>query len=138
VVEPPRGRGLLDTSVVLGLGEVETLRLPPEMAISALTLAEVTSGPHAVDDELERARRQDRLQRIEADFESLSFDLHCARAFGQVYAAVRSIGRKARGPRMVDLMIAATAMAHDLPLYTLNAKDLRGLEDLVQVVDLTP
>jgi predicted nucleic acid-binding protein len=107
------------------------------MAISALSLAEVTSGPHAATDELKRARRQSHLQRIESDFEALPFDVQCARAYGPIYAAVRSIGRKARGARMVDLMIAATAMAHDLPLYTLNAKDLRGLEDLVQIVDLT-
>lgn len=106
------------------------------MAISALTLAELTSGPHAVEDELMRARRQDRLQRIEADFESLPFDIPCARAYGQIYVAVRASGRKTRGARMVDLMIAATALAHGLPLYTMNAKDLLGLDDLLEIVDL--
>ena len=66
----------------------------------------------------------------------LSFEPRCGRAFGQIYAAVSRVGRKARGARTVDLMIAATALAHELPLYTLNAADLCGLEDLVEIVDL--
>ena len=83
-----------------------------------------------------RARRQHRLQRFEASVEALPFDPACARAYGPIYAAVDATGRKARGARAVDLMIAATALAHDLPLYTLNAKDLRGLEDLIEIVDV--
>ena len=77
-----------------------------------------------------------RLQRYEAEVESLPFDPNCARAYGRVYAAVQNLGRKARGSRIVDLMIAATALAHGLPLYTLNPKDLRGLEDLIEIVDV--
>jgi predicted nucleic acid-binding protein len=75
------------------------------------------------------------LQQVEASFEALPFDPNCARSYGQVYAAVQVVGRKPRGGRAVDLMIAATALAHDLPLYTRNIKDLRGLEELIQIVD---
>jgi predicted nucleic acid-binding protein len=97
-------------------------------------MAELAAGPHATDDNEERARRQDRLQRAEAAFDPLPFDNEAARAYGRVYAAVISAGRKARGPRAVDLLIAATACASNLPLYTRNPDDFRGLADLVYVV----
>jgi predicted nucleic acid-binding protein len=121
--------------VVIGIDEVDPARLPAEISISSLTLAELTAGPHAVADEMERARRQHRLQRFETGVEAVPFDSACARAYGPVYVAVAT-GRKARGARAVDLMIAATALAYDFPLYTLNAKDLRGLEDLIEIVDV--
>jgi predicted nucleic acid-binding protein len=136
VAEPAWGRGLIDTSVVIGIDEVDPDRLPAEISISSLTLAELTAGPHAVADEMERARRQHRLQRFETGVEAVPFDSACARAYGPVYVAVVAMGRKARGSRAVDLMIAATALAYDFPLYTLNAKDLRGLEDLIEIVDV--
>ena len=136
MAEPPEGRGLVDTSVVIGIDEVDPGLLPAKISISSLTLAELTSGPHAVSDALERARRQHRLQRVETGVDAVAFDAACARAYGPVYVAVASAGRKARGSRAVDLMIAATALAHDLPLYTLNAKDLRGLEGLVEIIDV--
>jgi len=126
-------RGLLDTSVVIGREEIDVQRLPRESAISTLTLAELTCGPLATDDSGERARRQELLQRIEANLEALPFDPRCARAMASVGAAV---GRKIGGARKIDLMIAATALAYGLPLYTLNASDLKGLEGLVEVVDL--
>ncbi len=137
MVDPPEGRGLVDTSVVIGRERVDPRRLPAEISISTLTLAELTSGPLATSDDLERARRQERLQRFEAGVESLDFTPACARAYGHVYAATVASGRKPRGARAVDLMIAATALAHDLPLYTLNAKDLRGLEGMVKIVDVS-
>jgi predicted nucleic acid-binding protein len=127
---------LLDTSVVIALGSTEMERLPPDMAVSALTLAELASGPATARDASTRARRQERLQRVESTFEPLSFDPACARAFGRVCAAVVAAGRKPRRTRSVDLMIAATALAHQLPLYTLNAADLRGLGGLIEIVDL--
>ena len=137
MADPPDGRGLIDTSVVIGRGEVDSGRLPAEISISTLTLAELTCGPLATSDDLERARRQERLQRFEAGIESLPFSAGCARAYGHVYAASIASGRKPRGARAVDLMIAATALAHDLPLFTLNAKDLRGLEGLLKIVDVS-
>ncbi len=132
MAEGESGRGLVDTSVVISIDEVDRERMPAEICVSTLTLAELAAGPHAVSDELERARRQDRLDHFEAD--ALPFDRRCARAFGRAYAAVVARGRKARGARSVDLMIAATALAHDLPLYTRNSKDLQGLEELIEIV----
>jgi predicted nucleic acid-binding protein len=128
-------RGLIDTSVAVVIRDLDASLFPTEVAISALTLGELATGPHAVADEFTRARRQSHLQFIEAHLEALPFDPACARAYGVVYAAIQAKGRKPRGARAVDLMIAATAMAHELPLYTLNAKDLRGLEQLIEIVD---
>jgi predicted nucleic acid-binding protein len=136
VAEAPGGRVLLDTSVVVAAGQTPVDILSVNTAISTLTLAELTAGPFAAGDDLERARRQERVQRFESGVEALPFDSNCARAFGSVYAATTAIGRKPRGSRIVDLMIAATALAHDLPLYTLNPRDLRGLEDLIEIVDV--
>lgn len=136
MAEAPEGRGLLDTSVVIALGELDPALLPDRASISALTLAELTSGTYAASDDRERARRQDRLQRYEGEVESLPFDPNCARAYGLIYAAITAHGRKARGARAVDLMIAATALAHALPLYTMNAEDMRGLGGLLEVVDI--
>ena len=130
------GRGLVDTSVVIAIDELDGTRLPGEICVSMLTVAELSAGPHAVADELSKARRQDRLQRFEAGVEALPFDLSCARAYGRVYAAVAAAGQKARGGRSVNLLIAATALANHLPLYTRNPKDLLGLEDLIQVIDV--
>lgn len=127
-------RGLVDTSVVLDLERLDPEDLPFELAISALTLAELAAGPHVAADAKERAIRQDRLQRTEAAFDALPFDAAAARAYGRVYSAVASTGRKARGARAVDLLIAATAAAADVPLYTRNVDDFRGLGDVVAVV----
>ncbi len=129
---PPRG--LIDTSVIIDLEALDPIALPVEVAISSITLAELAAGPHATDDPNERARRQDRLQRTEAAFDPLPFDSEAARAYGRVYAAVIASGREARGPRAVDLLIAATACATNLPLFTRNPNDFRGLDDLVHIV----
>lgn len=127
-------QGLIDTSVLVDLDHLDAERLPAELAVSAMTMAELAAGPHATNDSAERARRQDRLQRAEATFDPLPFDQNAARAYGRIYAAVVATGGKARGPRAVDLLIAATAFAADLPLYTRNVDDFRGLEDLVEIV----
>jgi predicted nucleic acid-binding protein len=127
-------RGLIDTSVVIAIDRVDPDALPAELAIAAVTLAELAAGPHATSDPDERARRQERLQRVEAVFDPLPFDAAAARAYGRIYAAVSSAGRKARGRRAVDLLIAATALATDAPLYTCNPADFDGLEGLLRVV----
>ena len=131
-------RGLLDTSVVIELERLDPSELPLESAICAVTLAELAAGPHATDDAAERGRRQERLQRVEATFEPLPFDVNAARAYGRIYSAVVSSGRKARGRRAVDLMLAATALATGLPIYTCNAQDFAGLDGLVRVVEVSP
>jgi len=137
VAEPERPpRGLLDTSVVIDLERVDPSKLPIEVAVSALTMAELAAGPHAASDADERGRRQDRLQRAEAAFDPLPFDGEAARAYGRIYAAVTASGRKARGARAVDLLIAATACAAGMPLYTRNGADFEGLDGLVDVVGM--
>jgi predicted nucleic acid-binding protein len=139
VAKPRHRRGLIDTSVVIDLEHVDLSHLPSEIAVSAVTLAELAAGPHATTDPAERARRQDRLQRTEATFESLPVDGAVARAYGRIYAAVAAGGRKARGRRAFDLLIAATALAAELPLYTRNPSDFQELEGLVEVAAvLTP
>jgi predicted nucleic acid-binding protein len=126
--------GLLDTSVVIELDRIDVSSLPQEVAISAVTLAELAAGPHATHDPHERARRQDRLQRIEATVDPLPFDAAAARAYGRVYAAVSAGGRKARGRRAMDLLIAATALSAELPVYTCNPADFAGIDGMLDVV----
>jgi predicted nucleic acid-binding protein len=127
---------LIDTSVVIDLGQIDPDNLPDELAISAVTMAELAAGPHASSDPAERARRQDRLQRAEANFDPLPVDGAVARAYGRIYATVASAGRRARGRRAFDLLIAATALAAELPLYTRNPKDFQGLSDVLEIVAL--
>jgi predicted nucleic acid-binding protein len=107
------------------------------MAVSTLTLAELASGPATASNAFAQARRRERVQRAESTFETLSFDPACARAYGRVCAGVVAAGRKPGRARSIDLMIAATALTHQMPLYTLNVSDLRGLDDLVEIVDLS-
>lgn len=134
MADPPVLRGIVDTSVVIDLERVAADDLPPEIAIASVTLAELAAGPHATGDTTERARRQDRLQRAEATFDAIPFDAAAARAYGRLYAEVAAAGRKARGKRALDLLIAATALAAELPLYTRNPSDFEGLQALIDVV----
>lgn len=120
--------------MVIDLEEIDTSELPVEVAISAITLAELAAGPAATGDPVEGGRRQDRLQRTEAAFDPLPFGADAARAYGRVFAAVMEAGQKARGQRAVDLLIGATALAAELPLYTRNSDEFRAIEGLVDVV----
>jgi len=127
--------GLLDTSTVILLPRLrDPGRLPDAPLISAITLAELSVGPLVATSEAERAARLAHLQQAEADFEPLPFDADAARAFGQVAASLRRAGRKTSA-RAYDAMIAAIAIANDLPLYTCNPDDFSGIEglDLVAV-----
>jgi hypothetical protein len=108
--------------------------VPVELAVSAITMAELAAGPHATGDGDERARRQDRLQRAEAAFDPLPFDGEAARAYGRVYPAEVAGGRMARGARAPDLLIAATACAAGLPLYTGNPANFQSLRSLIEVI----
>lgn len=125
--------GLLDTSVVIDLDRIGPKELPDTVGVSAITMAELAAGPAASTDAAERARRQDRLQRAEAAFEAIPFSSDAARAYGRVHAAVVAAGRQPRR-RFADLLIAATAVAEDLPLVTRNPQDFAGLEELVTVI----
>jgi predicted nucleic acid-binding protein len=134
--EPRRpSRGLLDTSVVIDHDLIDPARLPDESAIAAITIAELAAGPHATDDDAERARRQDRLQWATTTWDPVPFDGEAARAYGRVYAATRSAGRTSR-TRLADLLIAATAVANDLDLYTRNPADVAGLVGLLRIVEV--
>jgi predicted nucleic acid-binding protein len=135
VADAPGGLGLVDTSVVIEIERFDPETLPPRMAVAAITLAELAAGPHATDDVAERARRQERLQLTEAMFDAIPFDADCARAYGRVYAQTIAAGRKARR-RAVDLLIAATALAAKLPLYTANSADFDGLQSLIQLTQV--
>lgn len=129
-----RPRGLVDTSVVIDLEMLSAEDLPIDIAISALTMAELATGPQAAADAEERARRVGLIQHAEATFEQLPFDAAAARVYGRINAAVVAIGRKARGRRAIDLLIAATALSNELPLYTHNVDDFAGLEGLLDIV----
>ncbi len=126
-------KGLLDTSVVIDHDLVEPGLFPDESTIAAVTLAELAAGPHATQDEQERARRQDRLQWAAATWDALPFDTEAARLYGRVFAATRAAGRSSR-TRLADLLIASTAAANGLPLYTRNPADFAGLEQIVTVI----
>nr|MDT0656790.1 type II toxin-antitoxin system VapC family toxin [Micromonospora sp. DSM 115978] len=129
----PEVHGLLDTNILILRRQIDHARLPDTMSISAVTLAELSAGPHHTDDPAERARRMDVLQRAESEFDALPFDAEAARAFGRVVAAVLAAGRKPRA-RTADLMIASVAIGNRLPLYTTNPDDFAGLDNLVTVV----
>jgi predicted nucleic acid-binding protein len=129
-------RGLLDTNVIIDIENIDVDLLPEQMLISAMTLAELAAGPHATNDSAERARRQDRLQRAETTFESLSFDKAAARAYGRIYALELAGGRKVRGGRAIDLLIAAIALSEGLPLYTRNPADFQNVASIVDIVAL--
>ena len=138
-------QGLLDTNIMILRRWLDPAELPAEMAISAVTLAELSAGPHEVrrneeqssyDEHGERARRLDVLQRAENEFDPIPFGLEAARAYGRVSAAVIAAGRKPRR-RVADLMIASVALAEDLALFTTNPDDFAGLDDLLTVVPVS-
>jgi predicted nucleic acid-binding protein len=136
VTDVPRAaQGVLDTSTVIALPRLtDASALPAEPLITAVTLAELSVGPLVARTERERAARQAHLQQAEADFDPLPFDAAAARAFGRVAASLRRSGRKTAA-RAYDAMIAATAVANDLPVYTCNPTDFVGIDDL-EVVDV--
>ena len=121
---------MLDTSTVIRLGRFpDAAVLPDEPLITAVTLAELSVGPLVARDERERAARQAHLQQAEADFDPLPFDAAAARAFGQVAASLRRGGRRTAA-RAYDAMIAATALANELPVYTCKVDDFNGIDGL--------
>ena len=129
---------MLDTSTVILLRCLtDATALPAEPLITAVTLAELSVGPLVAEDDSERAARQAHLQQAESDFDPLAFDAGAARAFGGVAASLRRAGRKTSA-RAYDAMIAATAIANDLPLYTCNPTDFSGIDGLEVVAVPVP
>lgn len=131
-----RPRGLLDTNILILRGGIDTAELPEQMAISAVTLAELSVGPLTTSDPGELASRLKILQGAEAEFDALPFDDAAAREYGQVWAAVRAAAREPRR-RIADLMIASVAIANRMPLFTVNPRDFAGLEHLVDIEPVT-
>lgn len=127
----PRG-GVLDTSVLILLERIAVGDLPAEPLITAISLAELSVGPLSTDDPTERAIRQIRLQEVEAAFDPLPFDAAAARAFGRVADSLRRAGRKPAA-RAMDALIAATALANDVDVYTCNPRDFEGITGLTVV-----
>jgi predicted nucleic acid-binding protein len=125
--------GVLDTSVVAALSLYDLASLPKNSLITTVTLGELSYGPHATDDLRKRAGRVALLQHVESTFETLPYDTHAARVFGQLSACVRAGGRNPRG-RTADLMIAAIAWINAYPLYTANPDDFRGCEGWTEIV----
>ena len=126
-------RGVLDTSTLILLTQIrdESL-LPVEPLITTVTLAELSVGPLVAKTDQERAVRQSHVQQAESDFDPLPFDVPAARAFGRAALALRRSGRAVK-PRAYDVMIAATALANGLPLFTCNPKDFTGIDGLTVV-----
>lgn len=122
-------RGLLDTNAVIFAGRLDPATLPDEPVISTVTLAELSVGPLVATTAEERARRQRQVQLVEASFDAIPFDTAAARAFGAVSASLRAQGRKTSA-RALDALIAATAIANQLPLYTCNPGDFGGIDEL--------
>ena len=123
-------RGILDTRTVILLSRLDDPTvLPNEPLITAITLAELSVGPLVAKSDDERAARQAHQQQAEADFDALPFDAAAARAFGRVAASLRQAGRKTQA-RSYDAMIAATALANALPIYTCNPDDFSGIDGL--------
>ena len=137
MAERTASRGLLDTNIIIDLPLIAPDDLPDLMIVSAVTVGELSAAPHHTADPAERARRIALLQHVESTFEALPFDTAAARAYGLIWAAVIDAGRTSRR-RVADLMIAAIAASHGLPLYTSHPKDFVGLEDLVDIHTLTP
>lgn len=130
IVHARHKRGILDTNTVILLRRIdEPTLLPEEPLITAITLAELTVGPLVASSDEERAARQAHLQQAEADFDPLPFDANAARAFGRVAASLRRSGRKTTA-RSYDAMIAATAIANELPIYTCNPGDFGEIDGL--------
>lgn len=129
MTSPSVARGLLDTSAVIHLADLDASTLPSECLISAITLAELSAGALVATNTRERAARQAHLQQAEADFDPVPFDAGCARAFGRVATSLRRSGRKPQA-RAYDALIAATAIANGLPVYTRNPNDFTGIDGL--------
>ena len=124
---------VIDTSFIGAIKLHDPAELPDTLLITAVTLGELSYGPHTTDDPAKRAGRVAVLQHVEATFEPLPYDQSAARLYGQICAVVRTAGRHPRS-RASDLMIAATAASNELPLYTANPDDFKGTERLVEVI----
>ncbi|MFI1914997.1 type II toxin-antitoxin system VapC family toxin [Nocardia sp. NPDC020380] len=137
MTEPTPGdrihKGLLDTCVLIDIDMIEDSHLPVRAKISTVTLAELGLGIAVAATPQALALRTERLLAIEHGFDALPFCTAAARRFTSMSKLVVAAGRNPK-PRRMDLMIAAIASANDLPLFTRNADDFKGLEPLLTIV----
>ncbi|WP_100445256.1 type II toxin-antitoxin system VapC family toxin [Glycomyces xiaoerkulensis] len=126
-------RGVLDTCVYIDLQDVELDLLPDVPELTAVTMTELHQGIAMARSSSQRAVRLEKLSAAVADFEPLPYDGEAASRFGTLAALVLSQGRSPK-PRQMDLMIAAIASVHEIPLYTRNPDDFLGLESTLRVV----
>jgi predicted nucleic acid-binding protein len=127
--------GILDTSAYIDLALLDPAVLPTVPELTAITMAELHQGVAMAKDAAIRAARTEKLAAAIVEFEPLPFDASAAARFGTLVALTVEANRDPK-PRRMDLMIAAIASAHGLPLYTRNSKDLVGLGDMLQVVEV--
>ncbi len=125
-------RAVIDTNVVVLLRALDRADLPERPLVTAITLAELAVGPLIARDPIERARRQEHLRFAEQTFPVVPFDADAAQSFGLVAAALRARGRKVAA-RGFDALIAAVALANDVPLFTTNPDDFSGIDRLTIV-----
>lgn len=125
--------GVLDTCTYIDLGQLDPVSLPRVVEITAITMAELQQGVAMAKNALTRAARTELLGAAIVDFEPLPFDGEAAARYGTLVALTVE-ARRDPGPRRMDLMIAAIASAHDLPLFTRNTNDFAGLEDMVAII----
>ncbi|WMY78624.1 PIN domain-containing protein [Citricoccus sp. I39-566] len=132
---PDVRRALLDTSALIDFPASAVAEEADEVAVSAVTIAELQYGVTAATDLIEQMRRRRLVQMVLGQFEVLPFDVAAAEYYGVLATLVRDQGRRPR-PRRLDLQIAATAACHGLTLLTRNGGDFTGLESALTVIDL--
>jgi predicted nucleic acid-binding protein len=125
-------RGILDTSVLIA---EDVVPLPGELAISIVSIAELQFGVLVAKTPEAQALRLARLSAVQRRFDPLPVDEAVADSYARLAAAVVRAGRQPRA-RTMDLLIAATSLAHSAVVYTRNPGDFAGLDDLVEVVSM--
>ena len=127
--------GLLDTCALIGVDDISDERLPIVSEICAITVAELMLAVHVAKDPVDRSARITKLFTVGRSFDPLPFEDRAANSFNALVGLTVALGRNPK-PRKNDLMIAATAVANSLPLYTANIDDFKGLESMLEVVDV--
>jgi predicted nucleic acid-binding protein len=119
---------LADTSLFIALEQGRPMLgdPPAELLVSWITIAELRAGVLQANTPTERSLRAVTLHQA-TELHPLPVDRAVALAWARLRAALREIKRSLLGN---DLLIAATAIAHGLPLVTQDRDyaDVPGLE----------
>ncbi|GHH50346.1 type II toxin-antitoxin system VapC family toxin [Lentzea cavernae] len=127
--------GVLDTCAYIDLGLLDPADLPVTPELTTVTMAELHQGVAMAKDAASRAARTEKLGAAIVEFEPLPFDGQAAARYGTLVALTMVANRNPK-PRRMDLMIAAVASSRGLPLYTRNADDFKGLDDMVTIIEV--